>query len=539
MTKSPGTIDKPVDTLDRTPSYAEGQILPSDAIHTQRGIKSRHAQMMAIGGTIGTGLFVGVGEVLALAGPANILLAYIAICIIVYAIITATNEMNTYLPFSGCSMAAYGTRFVSPSLGFAMGLLYWYSFGILVAYEITAAALVIDYWPNSVPIAVWITIMLIVVVGLNFFPVKVYGETEFWFASLKVFLIIGLLILSFVLFWGGGPDHVRLGFHYWKHPGAFNTYLVSGNTGRFCAFLYTLCYSVFSFNFAPELLVLAAGEMRNPRKNLPRAAKQYFYRLIIFYILGVLAIGVICPSNASGLTTGSGVAASPWVIAIKRAGIHGLDSVVNAVIITSAWSSANSYLYMSCRTLYSLAKAGSAPAIFTRCNRHGVPYYAVLVSSLFALLAYMDCGAGASTAFSWFVNITNTAGFTSWTCCGVIFLRFRAACKAQGLESQHLPYRSSLQPWMGIIATAVCPVLLLCNGFEVFFHGQWSVSGFLTSYVGLFVFVAVYAAHRIVRWRDGWAIPAEQVDLVSGLEEVEALAEETDEKKGFWRRVWD
>ncbi|GLA99187.1 hypothetical protein AtubIFM61612_010718 [Aspergillus tubingensis] len=539
MTKSPD--EKSLEVLDRTASYAEGQILPHDAAPvTQRGIKSRHAQMMAIGGTIGTGLFVGVGEVLALAGPANILLAYITICIIVYAIITATNEMNTYLPFSGCSMAAYGTRFVSPSLGFAMGLLYWYSFGILVAYETTAAALVIDYWSNPVPLAVWITLMLIVVLALNFFPVKVYGETEFWFASLKVFLIIGLLILSFVLFLGGGPDHTRLGFHYWKTPGAFNTYLVSGSTGRFCAFLYTLCYSVFSFNFAPELLVVAAGEMQNPRKNLPRAAKQYFYRLIIFYILGVLAIGVICPSNASGLTKGTSVAASPWVIAIKRAGIHGLDSVVNAVIITSAWSSANSYLYMSSRTLYSLARAGSAPKIFTRCTRHGVPYYAVLCSSLFSLLAYMDCSSGASTAFNWFVNITNTAGFTSWTCCGIIFLRFRAACNAQGLKD--LPYRSRLQPWMGIIATMACPILLLCNGFEVFFHGHWSVSSFLTSYVGLFVFVGVYAAHRVMRWKDGWWIPAEQVDLVSGLEEVEALGVDDGdevEKKGFWRKLWE
>ncbi|GLA31544.1 hypothetical protein AnigIFM63326_010221 [Aspergillus niger] len=524
MTKSPD--EKPLEVLDRTSSCAEGQIVTHDALVTQRGIKSRHAQMMAIGGTIGTGLFVGVGEVLALAGPANILLAYVTICIIVYAIITATNEMNTYLPFSGCSMAAYGTRFVSPSLGFAMGLLYWYSFGILVAYETTAAALVINYWSNPVPLAVWITLMLIVVLALNFFPVKVYGETEFWFASLKVFLIIGLLILSFASTTGNPP--------------APSTPTSSPAPPAASAPSSTLSATPSSPSTSPRNSSLSPQAMQNPRKNLPRAAKQYFYRLIIFYILGVLAIGVICPSNASGLTNGTGVAASPWVIAIKRAGIHGLDSVVNAVIITSAWSSANSYLYMSSRTLYSLARAGSAPKIFTRCTRHGVPYYAVLCSSLFSLLAYMDCSSGASTAFNWFVSLTNTAGFTSWTCCGIIFLRFRAACNAQGLKD--LPYRSRLQPWMGIIATMACPILLLCNGFEVFFHGHWSVSSFLTSYVGLFVFVAVYAGHRLMRWRDGWWIPAEKVDLVSGLEEVEALGVDGDddgEKKGFWRKLWE
>lgn len=151
-------------------------------------------------------------------------------------------------------MAYHGTRFVSKSLGFAMGWLYWYSFGILVAYEITAASLVISYWPNSVHIAVWISIMLLVVLCLNLAPVKVYAESEFWFASLKVFMIIGLLLLAFILAVGGGPDGDRIGFSYWNHPGAMNEYLVGGARGRFCAFLYALVFSMFSFNFGPELV---------------------------------------------------------------------------------------------------------------------------------------------------------------------------------------------------------------------------------------------------------------------------------------------
>lgn len=186
--------------MGRTISCNEGQLLASTNLGTKRGIKSRHVQMMAIGGAIGTSLFVGAGQALSLAGPATLLLAYITICVLVYGILTATCEMNTYLPVSGCSMAHYANRFVSPSLGCAMGWLYWYSFGIIVAYEITASALVISYWPNNIPVGALITIMQVVVVALNSFPVKVYGESEFWFASLKVFMIIGLLIL----FWGGG-----------------------------------------------------------------------------------------------------------------------------------------------------------------------------------------------------------------------------------------------------------------------------------------------------------------------------------------------
>jgi amino acid transporter len=168
--------------------------------------------MIAIGGSIGTGLFVGSGQVLAIAGPAFLLAAYSLMAVFVYGIVTAVIEISTFLPISGCSMAYYSKRICSNSLGFALGWLYFYSFGIIVAYEITAASIVINYWPNNVHIAVWITVMLIVIVALNFSPVGVYAETEFWFASIKVIMITGLLLLSLIIMLGGGPKHDRLGF---------------------------------------------------------------------------------------------------------------------------------------------------------------------------------------------------------------------------------------------------------------------------------------------------------------------------------------
>lgn len=521
--------------------------IPSDpevgattAIHDgalQRGLKPRHAQMMAFGGTVGTGLFVGSGEALAIAGPGFLFLAYALICVFVYGIVTATTEISSYLPTPGSTMASNGTRYASRSLGFAMGWLYWYSFAIIVAYEITAAGLVINYWPNNVPIAAWITIMLIVIVALNCFPVKVYGEAEFWFASLKVFMIIGLLILSVVLFFGGGPNHDRLGFRYWQNPGATKEYLVGGSAGRFCAFLYVLVFSVFSFNFAPELLVIAAGEMQSPRSNLPTAARRYFYRLLIFYVLGVLAIGVIVSSsNPKLLGGGAGATASPWVIAIKSAGISGLDSVINAIIITSAWSAGNSYLYMSTRTLYSLALNGNAPKIFNRCNRWGVPYAALAASSLFALLAYLNVSENSEKVFNWFINLTNTAGFTSWICCCVIFFRFRKACKAQNITD--LPFKSPLQPYHAWISLVAFSILLLCNGFQVFFTNEWSTATFLSSYIGIPIFVIIYTVHRIVYRKDTWFIAPEDVDMTSGLAEVMMAELEKKQYKKVWYNKW-
>lgn len=506
-------------------SCAPGQVdsSPLQRTETHRNIKSRHAQMIAIGGTIGTGLFVGIGQALAISGPLNLLLAYVTICFFVYCIMTATTEISSYLPIPGSSMAYYGSRFVSKSLGFAMGWLYFYSFGILVAYEITAAALVIDYWPNQVHIAVWITVMLVVIVALNFAPVGAYAETEFWFASTKVFMILGLLILSIVLCFGGAPaQDGRLGFTYWKDPGVMNEYLVGGAAGRFCAFIYALTFSVFSFNFGPELIVITGGEMRAPRKNLPRAAKTFVYRLITFYILGALAIGIICRSDAPGLLSGGkGAAASPWVIAIKDAGIHTLDSIINAGIIISAWSSGNSYLYMSSRSLYSLAMAGNAPSIFKRCTSWGLPIYAVMPSSLFGLLAFLNVSSGVSSVFTWLINLTNTAGFTSWVCCSIILLRFRKACAAQGITD--VPFRSRLQPFASYACIIFFTCLLFLNGFGVFFPVNWSTSSFLTSYIGFPIFIAIYFAHRIWKRKDAWIIPSSQVDLTTGLDYILAL----------------
>lgn len=264
--------------------------------------------------------------------------------------------------------------------------------------------------------------------------------------------------------------------------------------------------------------------MQAPRRNLPRAAKSFIWRLIIFYSLGSLAIGVICRSDAPGLTNGGvGAAASPWVIAIKQSGIKVLDSVINAGIILSAWSSGNSFLYMSSRSLYSLSKSGNAPEIFSRCNRWGVPIYAILTSALFAPLAYLNVGNSTSTVFNWFINLTNTAGFTSWVCCCIILLQFRKACRAQGVTD--VPYQSWLQPYAAWICMVFFICLLFLNGFSVFFPGQWSVSSFLTSYIGLPIFLVIYGVHRVYHWSDGWAIDPSKVDLHSGLDAIMALEE--------------
>jgi amino acid transporter len=464
-------------------------------------------------------------------------LGYVFISAMVYGLVTAIAEVGAYLPVHGGTMSYHGFRYVSRSLGFAMGYLYWYSLGILVPYEITAAGLVIGYWDQSgsINLAVWITIMMFIIIALNFMPVRVYGESEFWFAGVKIITLIGLLMVSFILFWGGGPDRQRLGFHYWKDPRPFNAYLAEGATGRFVGLLKCTVSSAIAFIFAPELIVISGGEMKSPRRNVPRAARRYIYRLVFFYIFGVLAIGVICPSDASRLTKGDGtVNSSPFVIGIQNAGIPVLDHIVNAAVLTSAWSAGNSFLYMSSRSLYSLAMSGNAPSVFKACNRWGVPYWAVSASACFSALAYLAVNNSSSIVFNWFVNFTNTSGFISWICCGVVFFRFRKAVAAQGIEQ---PYKSRLQPYGAYFGMAGATLMMLINGFTVFFPSQWSVSNFFTAYIGIPAFLVLYFGHRILYWGDRWAWRPEEVDMQTGLEEIIA-AERPPTPRGPWWKVW-
>ncbi|KAA8645421.1 hypothetical protein EYZ11_011801 [Aspergillus tanneri] len=515
-------------------AMVEADLLDERYKVTQRGLKNRHVQLMALGGTIGTGLFVGSGQALNIGGPLSLLLGYIFISALVYALVTGIAEIGSYLPVHGGTMSYHGFRYVSRSLGFAMGYLYWYSLGILVPYEVVAASMVIQYWNSGVHLAVWITIMLVVIVLLNFLPVRFYGETEFWFSGIKIITLIGLLILSFILFWGGGPNRQRLGFHYWKENGAMNTYLVDGDAGRFVGLLQCIVKSAIAFIFAPELIIISGGEMESPRRNVPIAARRYIYRLVFFYVLGALAIGVICSSQAQAIVNGSGTDASssPFVVAIANAGIPVLDSIVNAAILTSAWSAGNSFLYMSSRSLYSLAISGNAPRVFKACNRWGVPYLAVGASSLFSLLSYLAINNGSNTVFNWLINFTNTSGFISWICCSIVYFRFNSAIAAQGVEK---PYRSIMQPYGMYVGMFGAIFLALINGFSCFFPSEWSASNFFTAYIGIPAFLVLYLSHRAVFWSDPWAWRPTDVDLHTGLEEIIA-AEKPPRPRDTWYR---
>jgi amino acid transporter len=483
---------------------------------THRGFKPRHSQMIAIGGAIGTSIFIGTALVLRTGGPLFLLLAYSILCAITYAIMTGIAEVASYMPVHGGTMSFYGHKYVSSSMGFALGYLYWYSLGILVPYELTAVALLVDYWNPGVNSAVWMSILLVIIVATNFLPVRWFGEVEFWSAGMKLVLIVGLILMSFCLTLGGGPDHKRTGFGYWNDPGATNTYILEGDTGRFLAFLRCLALSSFAFVLAPEYMIVTAGEMQSPRYNLPRAAKRYIWRMIILFIPMMIMIGMICPYNDEGLL-GAGSAKSPFIVAIKNAGIPVLDSIVNAGIVLSAATAGNAFLYQASRNLYSLAVAGSAPKIFKHCNKHGVPWPAVGASACLSLLAYLSLSSTSLTVFNWLINVTNSSGYISWMCCTYIYMRFRKSCDHHNVEPV---YHAWFQPYGIYFAGVMSFILLLLNGFNVFFPSEWNVGDFLSGYIGIPAFLVIYGGHRIYTWREKWVRGVEDIDMFDGMEEV-------------------
>lgn len=326
---------------------------------------------------------------------------------------------------------------------------------------------------------------MLLVIFLNIFAVSIYGEAEFIFASIKILTIVGLLIMAFIVALGGGPKHDRLGFRFWKNPGAMKEYDSTGDTGRFLGLFSVLVNAAFSYS-GVEVVAVAAGEAENPRKNIPKAVRRVFWRILLFYVLGSLAIGVLVASNDKNLlgaqaSGAPGAARSPFVIGIQNAGIPVLPSIINAVILTSASSSANAFLYVGSRYLFALAQNKHAPQFLLRCSKSGVPYICVAITSSISLLTYLSVRKGGPTlVFTWFQNLTTIASLFTWCSICIAYIRFHKALQAQGVDRNTLVFKSPFQPYLAWASLVFFAIIILFNGFHVFVgkrHQNWSVSG--------------------------------------------------------------
>lgn len=494
---------------DKLPEKTD-QDVETGSTGLDRALHSRHLQFIAIGGTIGTGLFLGTGSALSNAGPVSLLIGFLFMGSIVYSIMVSLGEMAAYIPVAG-SFTAYATRFVDPTLGFSMGWLYWFSWAITFALELTAAGIIIQYWDKGMSIAIWISVFWALFTALNFLPIRWFGELEMWFSMIKVVTIVGFIIFSICINAGAGEEGY-IGFKYWKNPGVFAEYLVEGDTGRFVGFWATLVTAGFSFQ-GTELVGVGAGETANPRKAIPSAIRWTFWGIFTLFISTVFFVGINIPYTLEALQSGAqDASASPLVIVAQRAGVKVLPDIINAVLLTAILSAANSNVYSSSRIMVALAEDGLAPAFMKRTNRFGTPYYAVGSCSVLGLLAYINLSSSGTVVFNWLLNVSATSCFVAWILISVCHVRFQNILEAQNIDRQELPYIAPFQPYLSWYGGSMITLILITNGFTVFF--DWNTADFFSCYISLILFVALYAGHKLVCRTK--VVPIMEVDLSQG-----------------------
>ncbi|KAF8805114.1 hypothetical protein BYT27DRAFT_7192752, partial [Phlegmacium glaucopus] len=327
-----------------------------------------------------------------------------------------------------------------------------------------------------------IKVLCVLVSLVNILGVRYFGESEFAFSLIKLTLITSLILAGLVIDLGGGPDHDRIGFRFWKHPGPIaRAGLVHSHIGVDCflAILGVIVQAAFSFQ-GMELVVIAASETESPRRNITKAVNRVFYRILIFYILGILIIGMLVASDDPNLLKLTGTAAqSPFVIAMNRAGVKVLPHIINGAVFTSAFSAGNSFLFCSSRVLYGLALRGQAPRFFTYCTKNGLPLFAVLFSSAFSWFAFINVSNGGATVFNWFVNLSTTAGFSSWFAMNLTYIFFRRGMIAQGFDLTKNAYNNRMQPYIAYWGIFWTLFFVFVNGYAVFW--DFNTSEFLVA----------------------------------------------------------
>nr|OQO18997.1 hypothetical protein B0A51_12530 [Rachicladosporium sp. CCFEE 5018] len=459
------------------------EVQPGGQRELKRSLKGRHMQMIAIGGAIGAGFFVGSGGALTTGGPGSLVIAFCIIGLMLLLTMQALAELAVMYPVNG-AFYSYAVRFIDPSWGFATGWDYAIQWLTVLPFEITAAALTISFWKKGAEtnVGVWVTIFLVALCAIQVFGVRGYGEVEFVLAIIKVTATIGFIILAIIIDCGGVPtdDRGYIGARYWHDPGAFR----NGFKG-FCSVFVT---ASFAFG-GTELTGLAAAEATNPMRSIPMATKQVFWRISLFYVVGLFLVGLVVPSDNPGLLHASGAATaySPFVIAINLAGIRALPSIFNVVILLAVLSVANSCTYASTRTMQALGQTNMGPSFLAYVDKKGRPLH----------------------------------------------IRFRAGWKAQGHTLDELPYKA----FFGVYGSAIGLTLNIICLVAQFYVALFPVGGappdagaFFESYLAAPLILALYVFWKLWSRDFSWYIKAKDMDVTTGLranlDEIREMAEE-------------
>lgn len=439
----------------------------------QRALHNRHIQLIALGGAIGTGLFLGIGPAIQIAGPA-VILGYAIAGIVAFLIMRQLGEMVVEEPVSG-SFAHFAWKYWGPFAGFLAGWNYWVMFVLVGMAELTAAGIYMQYWLPEVPTWIWAAVFFIIINAINLVNVRLYGETEFWFALIKVLAIVGMIGFGlWMLFSGHGGKEV--GFHnLWQHGG----FLATGWHGL----LLSLAVIMFSFG-GLELVGITAAEAQEPERSIPKAINQVVYRILLFYIGSLVVLLALYPWIAVKPDS------SPFVMIFHNLNSNVVASALNFVILVASLSVYNSGVYSNSRMLFGLSIQGNAPTFLTRISRRGVPVNSLLLSGAITSLVVLINYLLPHEALGLLMALVVATLLLNWIMICLAHLKFRAAQRRKGREPKFRALFSPASNYFCIAFMLLIFILML------------TIDGMRTSAILLPVWVVVlFLVFRTLRRR--------------------------------------
>ena len=427
---------------------------PKDDTGLERKMESRHLTMISLGGVIGTGLFVSSGYTIHQAGPLGAILAYAVGSLLVYCVMVSLGELSVAMPYAG-SFHMYAKRFIGPGTAFTIAILYWLNWAVALASEFTAAGLLMQRWFPHSPSWVWSAVFIVVVFALNIMSVRLYGEAEFWFASIKVFAIIAFIVIGLLAIFGAipiaGHDSAPLLGNF-----VADGWFPSGIAPIFS----TLLTVVFAFS-GTEVVGVAAGETKDPSRAIPKAVHTTVLRLAIFFIGSILVMAALIPWHQAGVDT------SPFVLVFQSIGMPFAGDIMNFVVLTAVLSASNSGLYASTRMVWSMGNEGMIPRWFAKTNRRGVPMLALCAAMAGGLLALLSSVIAASTVYLVLVALSGLSAVVVWIAIAYCQIVFRRRWLESGHSTSELKYRTPGYPYVSWAAFILCTASFVLVIFDV------------------------------------------------------------------------
>ncbi|MFK3797144.1 amino acid permease [Pseudomonas sp. NPDC088444] len=409
----------------------------------KRVMKSRHLTMLSLGGVIGTGLFLTSGYTIGQAGPGGAIVSYLVAGLLCYLVMNCLGELSMVMPVSG-SFQAQAARFVGPATGFAVGWTYWINWGVTIGAEFTAAGILMQHWFPSSPVWIWSTVFVVLLFSINMLSAKGFAETEFWFSSIKVMTVVIFIVIGLGAMFGA----VSIG----DKPAPYLNNLFSDGglfPNGFTSILITIVAAAYAFQGA-EVLGIAAGETKDPEKNIPKAIRTVALRIGFFYILAMFVLASLVPWRQAGLLE------SPFVTVFQLTGIPYAADIMNFVILTALLSVGNSGLYASSRMLFAMSQSGMAPATFGKADKRGVPTRALIATLCFAFLSLLTSFIAADTVFMLLVSIAAIATTFTWLIIPLAQYNFRKQFMKSGGKVEDLKFSVSLFPLTPLLCIVLC-----------------------------------------------------------------------------------